>query len=131
MAKPMTRPPSSWRLIFNYLKAESNWCPERRRGESASESVSFPTAATLLRWEGGAVVYTAGHAVEQRPHRIIKHRLRKECLNRYHWTTLREARVVIGDFKRDHSHRRRHSALGYLTPGRVCRGVQAYPALIK
>ncbi|WP_084014185.1 integrase core domain-containing protein [Mycolicibacter kumamotonensis] len=43
-------------------------------------------------------------------------RLRRECLNRNHWTSLLEARVVIGDFKHDHNHRHRHSALGYLTP---------------
>ncbi|GFG75418.1 hypothetical protein MBOT_27830 [Mycobacterium botniense] len=43
-------------------------------------------------------------------------RLRKECLNRNHWTNLLEARVVIGDFKHEHNHRHRHSALGYLTP---------------
>jgi putative transposase len=44
-------------------------------------------------------------------------RLRKECLNRSsHWTTLLEARVVIGDFKHEHNHRHRHSAMGYLTP---------------
>ena len=29
----------------------------------------------------------------------FNNRLRKECLNRNHWTTLFEARVVIGDFK--------------------------------
>lgn len=46
----------------------------------------------------------------------FNNRLRKECLNRNHWTTLLEARVVIGDFKYDHNHRHRHSALGYLTP---------------
>jgi hypothetical protein len=45
----------------------------------------------------------------------FNNRLRKECLNRNHWTNLREARVVIGDFKHDHNHRHRHSALGYLT----------------
>ncbi len=44
----------------------------------------------------------------------FNNRLRKECLNRNHWTNLREARVVIGDFKHDHN--RRHSALGYRTP---------------
>ncbi|MEU1525389.1 IS3 family transposase [Nocardia rhamnosiphila] len=43
-------------------------------------------------------------------------RLRTECLNRNHWTSLLEARVVIGDFKTDHNLRRRHSALGYRTP---------------
>ena len=36
-------------------------------------------------------------------------RLRAECLNRNHWTSLLEARVVIGDFKNEHNHR--HAAL--------------------
>ena len=36
--------------------------------------------------------------------------------NRNHWTNLFEARVVIGDFKNEHNHWHRHSALGYLTP---------------
>lgn len=43
-------------------------------------------------------------------------RLRVECLNRNHWTSLLEARVVIGDFKTEHNLRHRHSALGYRTP---------------
>lgn len=46
----------------------------------------------------------------------FNNRLRKECLNRNHWTNLLEARVVIGDFKDDHNHRHRHSGLRYLTP---------------
>ncbi|MEV0855127.1 integrase core domain-containing protein [Nocardia fluminea] len=39
-------------------------------------------------------------------------RLRTECLNRNHWTSLLEARVVIGDFEADHHRRHRNSALG-------------------
>ncbi len=35
----------------------------------------------------------------------FNNRLRKECLNRNHWNTLFEARVVIGDFKDEHNHR--------------------------
>ena len=35
----------------------------------------------------------------------FNNRLRKECLNRNHWNTLLEARVVIGDFKHEHNHR--------------------------
>ena len=46
----------------------------------------------------------------------FNNRLRKECLNRNYWNSLFEARVVIGDFKDDHNHRHRHSALGYRTP---------------
>lgn len=45
----------------------------------------------------------------------FNNQLRKECLNRNHWTNLLEARVVIGDFKHEHNHRHR-PALGYLTP---------------
>jgi len=37
----------------------------------------------------------------------FNNRLRKGCLNRNHWNTLFEARVVIGDFKHDHNHRHR------------------------
>jgi putative transposase len=54
----------------------------------------------------------------------FNNRLRKECLNRNHWNTLLEARVVTGDFKEEHNHRHRHSALGYRTPAEyaaVCR----------
>ncbi len=43
-------------------------------------------------------------------------RLRRECLNRNHWTNLLEARVVIADYKDEHNRRHRHSALGYRTP---------------
>jgi transposase InsO family protein len=46
----------------------------------------------------------------------FNNRLRRECLNRNYWNNLFEARVVIGDFKDDHNHRHRHSALGYRTP---------------
>jgi putative transposase len=55
-------------------------------------------------------------AVGQRLHQSFNNGLRKECLNRNHWTTLFEARVVVGDFKHEHNHRHRHSALGYRTP---------------
>lgn len=54
----------------------------------------------------------------------FNNRLRKGCLNRNHWNSLFEARVVIGDFNAEHNHRHRHSALGYRTPAEhatVCR----------
>lgn len=48
----------------------------------------------------------------------FNNRLRKERLNRNHWNTLLEARVAIGDVKREHNHRHRHSAVGYRMPQR-------------
>jgi putative transposase len=44
----------------------------------------------------------------------FNNRLRKECLNRNHWNTLLEARVVIGDFKPEHNHRHRFLGLAEL-----------------
>jgi putative transposase len=41
----------------------------------------------------------------------FNNRLRRECLNRNHWTNLLEARVVIGDFKHEHNHRHRFLGL--------------------
>jgi transposase InsO family protein len=35
----------------------------------------------------------------------FNNRLKRECLNRNHWNSLFEARVVIGDFKHEHNHR--------------------------
>jgi transposase InsO family protein len=52
----------------------------------------------------------------------FNNRLRDECLNRNYWPTLLEARVVIEDFKNDHNHRHRHSALGYKTPAEYAAG---------
>ena len=46
----------------------------------------------------------------------FNNRLRRECLNRNHWTNLLEARVVIGDFKYHHNTRHQDSALSYRTP---------------
>ena len=44
----------------------------------------------------------------------FNNRLRKECLNRNHWNSLFEARVVIGDFKHEHNHRHRFLGLAGL-----------------
>jgi putative transposase len=45
-------------------------------------------------------------------------RLRDECLNIHLFWSLTHARVVIGDWKNEYNHQRRHSALGYQTPAR-------------
>jgi putative transposase len=53
--------------------------------------------------------------------------LRKDCLNRNHWNTVFEARVVIGDFKDEHNHRHRHSARGHRTPAEYAAPMQPHP----
>lgn len=43
-------------------------------------------------------------------------RLRDECLNEHVFTTLREARALIEEWRIDYNTQRPHSALGYQTP---------------
>lgn len=43
-------------------------------------------------------------------------RIRDECLNINSFWSLAHARVVIGDWKHQYNHHRRHSSLGYLPP---------------
>ena len=46
-------------------------------------------------------------------------RIRDECLNiSSFWPLAAHARFVIGDWKHDYNHHRRHSSLGYQPPAR-------------
>ena len=49
-------------------------------------------------------------------------RLRDELLNRELFMDLREAKVVVEDYRLDYNHRRPHSALGYQTPASFAAG---------
>jgi putative transposase len=45
-------------------------------------------------------------------------RIRDECLNINSFWSLAQACVVIGDWKHEYNHHRRHSSLGYQPPAR-------------
>jgi putative transposase len=55
-------------------------------------------------------------------------RFRDECLNREQLHTLTEARVVIGDYRREYNQFRPHSGLGYRSPADFARGASPSPA---
>ncbi|MEU3893200.1 IS3 family transposase [Micrococcus luteus] len=48
-------------------------------------------------------------------------RVRDECLNINSFYSLLHAQVIIGDWKDEYNHHRRHSSLGYLTPAEYAR----------
>lgn len=49
-------------------------------------------------------------------------RFRDELLDRELFTSLREAKVVVEDYRLEYNHRRPHSSLGYLTPAAYAAG---------
>lgn len=55
-------------------------------------------------------------------------RIRDECLNINSFFSLTLAQVIIGDWKHDCNHHRRHSSLGYQPPAQ-CRGLCTPPQL--
>jgi putative transposase len=55
-------------------------------------------------------------------------KLRDECLNLELFTSLGEARVVVGDYRGHYNHRRPHSSLGYATPAEFAAACRAAPA---
>jgi transposase InsO family protein len=57
----------------------------------------------------------------------FSNRLRKERLNRNHWNTLLEVRVVIADFKHEHNYRHPAFSPGLPNAGRVRCPMQAHP----
>jgi len=101
------------RLTDELDKTFALWDASAADGQRSG--VHFPCAATFLPRPCRYLLHPAGDAVEQRTHRI-RQQSTTEGLNRNHWTSLLEARVVIEDFKDHHNHRHRHSSLGYLTP---------------
>ncbi|MCT2090358.1 IS3 family transposase [Micrococcus terreus] len=48
-------------------------------------------------------------------------RIRDECLNINSFYSLLHAQAIIGDWKDEYNHHRRHSSLGYLTPAEYAR----------
>ena len=78
-----------------------------RTAEGAADGqwagIGFSSAATVLRRKGRDVLHPARTPWDNGYIESFNNRLRKECLNRNHWNSLFEARVVIGDFKQEHN----------------------------
>lgn len=105
------------RLVFELEKAfaAAGGPPKVLRMDNGPEMVS-QALQRFCENKTGMVYIPPGSPWDNGYIESFNSRLRKECLNRNHWSTLFEARVVIGDFKAEHNTRHRHSALGYRTP---------------
>lgn len=61
----------------------------------------LPSAAIVLIRSSRVVVHPPGTPWNNGYIESFNNRLRRECLNRNHWTNLLETRTVIGDFKHE------------------------------
>ena len=81
------------------------------------------TSTAILRWSQARGVgwhYIAPGKPQQNAFvESFNGRLRDECLNETVFTSLRHARVVLADWRRDYNEVRPHSALGGKTPGSI------------
>lgn len=85
-----------------------------------SDNGSEFTAHTLQAWLKALNVNTAfiepGSPWENGYNERFNGILRDECLNGEYFTTLKEARIVIGQWVKEYNHIRPHSSLGYNPP---------------
>ena len=90
--------------------------PEYIRSDNGSEF----TAQVLQDWLRGLDVKTAyiepGSPWENGFNERFNGSLRDECLNLEYFHTLKEARVIIGQWVNEYNHIRPHSSLGYRPP---------------
>ena len=95
--------------------------PEYIRSDNGSEF----TAHILQDWLKGLGVKTAyiepGSPWENGFNERFNGSLRDECLNLEYFHTLKEARVIIGQWMNEYNHIRPHSSLGYCPPAPTVR----------
>lgn len=95
--------------------------PEYIRSDNGSEF----TAHILQDWLKGLGVKTAyiepGSPWENGFNERFNGSLRDECLNLEYFHTLKEARVIIGQWMNEYNHIRPHSSLGYRPPAPIVR----------
>lgn len=94
--------------------------PAVLRSDNGPEFVS----AALADWAGtgtGLSYIPPGQPWRNGYVESFNSRIRDECLNINSFYSLLHARVVIGDWKHEYNHDRRHSALGYQAPADYAR----------
>jgi len=93
--------------------------PQYIRSDNGAEF----TASAVMRWlrdqNVGPTYIKPGSPWQNGYVESFNGKLRDECLNREWFLTIREARVVIEQWRQFYNHQRPHSALGYKTPANI------------
>ena len=101
--------------------------PEFIRSDNGPEFIAEAVKA-WLRASGVSTLYIEpGSPWENAYSESFNGRLRDELLNREEFATLKEAKVLLEDWRLEYNHRRPHSSLGYQTPAAFAASCAAAP----
>jgi transposase InsO family protein len=114
------------RLVTGLFKEHG--VPKHIRSDNGPEFIAKRLRKHLAESGVGALYVEPGSPWQNGLIESFNGRLRDECLDREAFMDLREAIVVIGDYRRFYRDERPHSSLNYRTPGSfavLCRGEAA------
>lgn len=101
---------------------EVRGAPKFLRSDNGPEFVAQAVRDWLAASGVGTLYIEPGSPWQNAYSESFNSRFRDELLNREMFVDLREARVVVEDYRLDYNHRRPHSSLGYQTPATVTVG---------
>ena len=95
---------------------EKHGKPAHIRSDNGPEFIAYAIGDWLKETEIGTMYITPGSPWENAYIESFHDKLRDECLNRELFGSLREAQVILEQWRREYNEERPHSSLGYLTP---------------
>ncbi len=90
--------------------------PEFLRSDNGPEMVAHKVQDWLADQDCQTIYIAPGSPWENAYIESFIGKFRKECVDRYLFYTMEEARSIIEDWRNEYNHYRPHSALGYLPP---------------
>jgi transposase InsO family protein len=90
--------------------------PQHIRSDNGPEMIAHKVQDWLAEQGCGAIYISPGSPWENAYIESFIGKLRKECVDRYLFYTLKEARRIVEDWRQEYNHFRPHSSLGYLPP---------------
>lgn len=99
-----------------------NGAPEYIRSDNGPEFIAYAIEDWMKQSGIRSLYIKPGSPWEQAHIESFHDKLRDECLNRELFGNLREAQVILNQWKREYNEERPHSALGYRTPREAALG---------
>jgi putative transposase len=90
--------------------------PKFIRSDNGPEFIAHAIRDWLKECNVGTLYIEPGSPWENAYSESFNGRFRDELLNRELFTSLREAKLIVEDFRLEYNHRRPHSSLDYMTP---------------